>query len=571
MPSRIARWIGLLIIAGIFAVLLIHGSKYLNFVADQLLLYGRTDGDMMFHGAIVNAFRYFHFPSTGIDGLRLLHYHVGLDAIASLIATGTSFNAVLSLVVLRAEILFPAAVFAIGWAAVTLGRLLMPKLEFNGLSISAASTVMFLLIESGRLTGLTLANDPMLLSGVYLVLLMPAVLACLAEPENRTGEATLRRPMLWHPVWLLALVAIFFLSAMKISAGYVWTGLLGFWVLRLLSPKRPAFWLIGAVAATAFLACYWIFNDSAGSGGSMLFGTPYYWERGFAKGDYLMPLRQHSHVIAALILLWLLRRVSEPKPFRLLAESFGFMIVIANLPGLLMEIPGGDAIFFTRTFEWLATPLLALGIALLPQYLSRIAPGRRKLGWGVAALILIGLVVDAATLTPTRINTLIAGAALLHTGDRSYYAGDNRRTWRLDAQRAMKEYGAAGLFRLPPPPPTGAGLADALNAYRAEYGSDGAAYLPPQSDYWAMVSDCDGKSLWPMTIAGVPLVDGYIPVQSECPQEFAVSGYSTPPVARHDLSDSELCKRATDVGFVEVLRIDSLSDRARDRRLNCKP
>jgi hypothetical protein len=565
MPSRIARWIGLLIIAGIFAVLLIHGSKYLNFTADQLLLYGRTDGDMMFHGAIVNAFRYFHFPSTGIDGLRILHYHVGLDALASLIATGTGLTAVLSLVVLRAEILFPAAVFAIGWAATTLGRQLMPKLELSSFSISTASVAMFLIIESGRLSGLTPANDPMLLSGIYLVLLIPAVLVHLIEPDIRIGHATQR-----HPVWLLALVAIFFLSAMKISTGYVWTGLLGFWILRLLSPKHPSFWLIGAAAAVAFVACYRIFSDASGVGAVFL-GTPYYVERGFHRGNYLMPLTQHSHVIAALVLLWLLRRDCAPRPRRLLAESFVFMIVFANLPGLLMQIPGGDAVFFTRAVEWLATPVLAFGIAMLPRYLGAAMPARRKLGWSVVALATLGFVIDAATLTPVRINTAIAGAALLHTGDRSYYVGDNRRTWRLDAKRALKQYGAFGLYRLPPPVPTGANLMDALLDYRTKFGSDGAAYIPPQSDYWAMVPDCDGKSLWPMAVAGIPLIDGYVPVQSACPQEFSLTGYGPPPPARHDISDADLCRRANSDGFHTVLRIEALGDRKQDRTLNCTP
>jgi hypothetical protein len=40
-----------------------------------------------------------------------------------------------------------------------------------------------------------------------------------------------------------------------------------------------------------------------------------------------------------------------------------------------------------------------------------------------------------------------------------------------------------------------------------------------------MVPDCDGKSLWPMAVAGIPLIDGYVPVQSACPQEFSLTGY----------------------------------------------
>jgi hypothetical protein len=556
--AGIGYWTGLLLIAGIFATLLIHGSKYLNFTADQLLLYGRTDGDMMFHGAIVNAFRYFHFPSTGVDGLRLLHYHVGLDALASLIAAGTGLDAVLSLVALRAEILFPAAVFAIGWAASALGKQLLPALRLGALPIAAAAVAMFLVMESGRLSALTIANDPMLLSGIYLTLLMPTGLACLAGPNGRAG----------HPVWWLAIAVIPVLSAMKISTGYVWTGLLGFWALRLIGLKRRAFWLTGVAMAVLFFACYRAFSDASGVGAVFL-GTPYYVERGFAKGRYLLPLLQHTHVLAALILLWLLRNKSAPRSSRLLIESYCFLIVFASLPGLFVQIPGGDAIFFSCAVEWLATPVLAIGIAMLPQYLDGVMPRRRRLGWAAVALGLLGLVIATAVSTPTRINVAVAGAALLHTGDRTFYAGDNRRTWRLDARRALREHGALGLYRLTPPVPTGRSLADALLAYRMKSGNAGAVYIPPQSDYWGMIPDCDGRSLWPMAVAGVPMIDGYVPVQSQCRQEFALTGYGPPPAIRHDLSDADLCRRADLAGFSRVLRIESLGNRAQDRELSC--
>ena len=100
-------------------------------------------------------------------------------------------------------------------------------------------------------------------------------------------------------------------------------------------------------------------------------------------------------------------------------------------------------------------------------------------------------------------------------------------------------------------------------------GNEGAAYLAPQSDYWPLVSDCDGKATYPMSVAGVPVIDGYLPVQSVCPQQFSLRGYGAAPETRGDLGDQELCGRARKEGFSIVLRIESLDDRSRDRKITC--
>jgi hypothetical protein len=186
-------------------------------------------------------------------------------------------------------------------------------------------------------------------------------------------------------------------------------------------------------------------------------------------------------------------------------------------------------------------------------------------------LAAIGCVVLAAPDVRLKFNIFMAYNALLHTGDRSYYDQDNRRGWREDGRRAWAAHGL-GVFSLPPPPQAGKSLVDALRAYKAETGNAGAAYLAVQSDYWTLVSDCDGKVTFPMSLAGVPVIDGYLPVQAECPQQFSLRGYGgwgAAPETRGDIGDEELCRRAREKGFPAVLRIDSLADRGRDRKIAC--
>jgi hypothetical protein len=552
------RWLALLLVAGALAVIHVHGNKYFNFLADQLLLYGRTDGDVMFHGAILNAFRYFQEPSTGVDGIRLLHYHAGLPGLAGALAAGANLSAVLALCVFRAEILFPLAPFALGWAAQTFGRRLLPDLAIGAWPLAAVSVAVFLLAELGTLAGLGVPNDPMLLSGIVFALLLPALFTLGTEPE---------RPISDNPAWWLAVLATPLLCALKISTGYLWAAVAGYWVLRLIGPKRTAFWILGIAIGVLFLGSYWLFTASGG-GNTVLFGTPLIVERGFAKGKYWVPLLFHVHAILAFIVLWAIRHRAERRPLRLFAEALGVAVLVANLPGLLMQIGGGDAVFFLRALGWMAAPIVVLGIVVWHASLGTAATKVRALGWTVATLVTLGLIADAATYMPTRANIVIAGAALLHSGDRTYYAGDSIKTWRVDAKRARREKGLT-LIGGNPPEPTGASLARALQDFRAEFGTTGAAYIPPQSDYWDLVMDCDGRSLWPMAAVGIPLIDGYVPVQSACAQRFSVSGYGTPPETRQDLPDAALCQKALADGFSNVLRIESLGDRTRDRRLSC--
>jgi hypothetical protein len=117
----------------------------------------------------------------------------------------------------------------------------------------------------------------------------------------------------------------------------------------------------------------------------------------------------------------------------------------------------------------------------------------------------------------------------------------------------------------------GKSLVDARWPTRRKPATRAAAYLATQSDYWPLISDCDGKVTYPMSLAGVPVIDGYPPVQSTCLQQFSLRGYGgwgAAPETRSDIGDQELCSRVRQEGS-GVLRIESLADRSRDRKISC--
>jgi hypothetical protein len=560
-PGRLAVWLALFLAVLVVSTIQIAGIKYVNYVADQLALAGRTDGDMLMHGALGNAIRYYQVSSTGIDGLRFSPYHFGIDTLTALLSRGTGFDIVLSMIVIKVPLLIPLLSFGAGWGGLVIGRTLMPQGRFSALALATGSSAIAFLLQSTPVYNLITYSDPLLLSGVLMLLSAPTIIRILNDAAAEQGAV--RR------AWSLAVLGIFLFGITKISHGAVWSGLVVFWAWRRYG-LGAGFWTVSIAAGTVFIPSYLLTVDQ-GAARTILFGTPYFVERGFAKGLYFEPLRIHFQALAAILWLALLTRDVARGTRRFLIESLAIGIVVGNLPGLLMWIDGGDAAYFMFSVAWLSLPILTALLAALPDRMAAWQPSRRRLAWSGAVLAIVACVAFSVKDVKLKFNIFMAYNALLHTGDRSYYDEDNRRGWREDGRRAWATYGL-GLFQLAPPPQAGKSLVDALLAYKAETGNDGAAYLATQSDYWPLVSDCDGKLTYPMSLAGVPVIDGYLPVQSTCPQQFSLRGYGgwgAAPETRSDLGDQELCSRVRQEGFSVVLRIESLADRSRDRKITC--
>jgi hypothetical protein len=79
------------------------------------------------------------------------------------------------------------------------------------------------------------------------------------------------------------------------------------------------------------------------------------------------------------------------------------------------------------------------------------------------------------------------------------------------------------------------------------------------------VIDCDGKSLFPISEAGLAMIQGYVPKQSDCPQEIALRGFGMPTDVRPEETEQSICTRARDKGFDKVAWLDTLS--AKDAKL----
>ena len=540
----------IVLVGALFFALELGGTKYVNFVLDQLILHGRADGDDYLNAALTKSLSTLLVPAPGIDGVAPAKYHYGFYALAATLTPIAGGDAAIALIGLQMLVLVPLLGFALAHGAALIGARLAPEHMPHPLLFAALAFALVPLAQLSGLPNLVAYSTSMLLGGTLLTLLAPAI---LVQVPTRAGEPAGR-------FWWAAAIAIPVLAVAKISAGYVWTAVAGYLALRKIGLKRLPLWLLGVAMAILFFGSLYLFAPT-GSGGGTLFGTPYYVERGFAEGNYLLPLQLQWQSLAALIGLFLLRRHAADGFRKLLIEAVTIAIVAANLPGLLMQIPGGDAVYFLIAGEWFALPILLAMLAIAPAALRYSSRNWRIGGWAVAAAAVIGLVIGLVDTVPLRAHTFVSAEALVHTGDRTYFADHKKRALKADFKRALDDQSLFALMQLPVAEPLGLKLADQLRGVDGAARTGAIAFAAPDSAYWTLVGECDGRSLWPMAVAGVSMLGGQSAGKATCPDEGPLLGAGLPDVTFSATpTDEELCALATQRRFRSILVIKGLDE-----------
>jgi hypothetical protein len=544
-------WIAILIVATIYLAFEVGGNKYVNFFADRLALFGRTDGDVFAEGAIVGSILSYGWPSMAIDGLAPLKYHVGALWVAARIgdaggAADIPSGYIAALVYTRIFILTPLIIYAALQATILFSEIFRPGRAMTAAGLAFALGIVIFLAPYAGLGNATFNSETMMLGAALGLLVFPSCFLMGSDPAAA--------PHVRHLAWAAAALSLYPIGASKISMGFVVAVLFGWWLLRLEGPRRPAFWLWGGVGFLAFLAAFLMFNDSS-SMGAYFFGKPYYVEYGFERGDWLLPITFQIETILGLIVLAFMRSLGAR---RFGIETLILAAVAGNAPGLLMYIQSGNAAYFLLSQAWIAIPILA---ALLPAVWEVVGARLRAFQrWAPATVIVLAVIATGyASYSEfrTRASLFIDANALLRTGDLSYYADDKRKVWRDDAKRALKEIGLAKVLTMPAATPPGEKLATELRRLRTELGSRVALFIPAENrDYWNLVVDCDGKSLFPVAEAGFALIRGYVPAEYNCPMEIALRGFGAP---RPALPNEDLCVAAREKGFEAVRWLNDMN------------
>ena len=179
----------------------------------------------------------------------------------------------------------------------------------------------------------------------------------------------------------------------------------------------------------------------------------------------------------------------------------------------------------------------------------------------MTAAAAIGLVVGLVDTVPLRAHTFVSAEALIHTGDRSYFADHRKRALKADFKRALDDQSLFALMRMPVAEPLGLKLAEQLRGVDGAARTGAIAFAAPDSAYWTLVGECDGRSLWPMAVAGVSMLGGQSAGKATCPDEGPLLGAGLPDISLSAApTDEELCALATQRRFRSILVIKGLDE-----------
>jgi len=273
-------------------------------------------------------------------------------------------------------------------------------------------------------------------------------------------------------------------------------------------------------------------------------------------------------MVANLVLLGAAAAVARrgARSDRTCAEVFAFIALVASLPSLLLNLPGGSAYYFINVGSFAAVVFVsAYGGPLL---LKR-APNLFTPKLVLAAIILVTLATDQKVRSPAIFADLFAddeertrgrlgdGIKPAQTHVRRLYqlltpTGDVRRIFaeevsRLHRARAVRTLLNAGLAQTP----------------------DATVFVTPDNtDFWISYRDCRAVSLFIPAILGVPMIRGLNPTAPECHNEpnYGFPAYGPDSVSQPS-TDAELCARAGRWGLRTVFVLSTVDE---VRKVDCK-
>jgi hypothetical protein len=551
-PRRLAQLGGRLValaaagLLGLWATAAAWGQGYVHPLLPERVLLGRGHIDSLYHPALANMFHTYGHPSTGLDGVPLVPYHVGshlwFAQLGELVGLPlfTFYNQAVGLLVV------PLFFFAILTLAVS------ARARYGEGSGWHPFTVRFWVAFGLGLVGFlpramaqaTSIGWSPLASESYTMAVAIALLAGAAVVDRWPRE-----PGGQPPAWaaFLLLVPVVVCGLVKVSVGYLVLGAGGYVALRTGQWRRPA---IVAALVTGAALYYFVIMRAAGTSGHLEV-MPFHFLRSYVAREWWP---YYALLAYAWVWVYVARRVQAVGVTsvgelgralldgRLLDVEVVLAIAAAGaLPGLVLAIPGGSAFYFSNVQVWLA---LALVLSV---------PGRGQGLLGARPAALGGLAIVALAVW--------AGA-----GDAWRFVRD----FRAETRRAATEI-VATVGRTPAERAAGlAGVLDRLARLPRQTRRESAVFVPQTNGaYWGLRPEGNPLStpLLVPALTGMAMIDGL----SDDPAVVAATrkwdyGFSEyrPRTGPQATDPASLCRRAQAMGartvFVipDATRVDEL-------------
>lgn len=551
---------GLIIALVYFAV--VNGSGYAHLFADVAAYNGTLHRDTLFHAAIINMLAHFSTPSTGLDGVQPLAYHVGVHrwlAGSQGLAPG---HAPMLLAIGMQVALLPAVFFAWALAISLLLRRPIGLLFLLGLAFGSLLTLG------------CFVWDPYLLSESY-AFSLPVFFAVAPVGQRWVGVGShgKRAPSFWGLT--VAVVAAVACTAAKVSTG-VMLGLFltGCGLLpRLLQRDQRSLLLYGAAGLLFCTAGVGLAYVALGAPALML--SPFHFVRSFPR------VFVNSIWVAGLCLglfyAWSSRQ-DDPSSHRpALTLALGGTFLASLVPGLLLDIDGGATYYFTHPAQLLLLLFAMAGLidrrcwtdlrthVALDHPLTKTtvlsASGRLVL-LGIAGVVIAQLALPLS-------NPGIRAKSFINHAAHTLSGATDEGTVSLTNQGSPLTLSKTEKLALLWDPPELAARQASSGLSLVEEQLAAAGVIPAAGDaivyispdvrtFWTLeqARTCWDKSFDVPAMVGLPLLNGVRGKANDCETTsyYGMADYGSSSL-NMAMSNDQLCRKASKLGFAKVLAI----------------
>ena len=554
--SSFAFLIGVIVFA-VWCAGVIWGSRYkMPLFWETLMFRGNIHHDTFYYADIANMLETYGVPTTGLDGIPIIRYHFGSPWVFAKWGHLTGSD-VLSFYSLG----YPVIVLPIFFSSVLTfatelrtafgkGDVAMRN-DWRVWLVFLAATVGF--IPTSALDALAVWNSNAFISESYLIG-MPVFILMLATGLTTKGKLDWAFVLLFVPL-LLAICGF-----LKISMMILGLALAVYLAVRLELYRQPKVLAGLLISLVAVGLTYRIVSLPAQNGGI----SPFH----FMRYDALEGWQQFFpliHLLWTWVYVWLRAREEGINDFASLraairarrtldVEVLLLIAVLGFIPGEVVSIHGGSAVYFSDVQRWIALSFIVARMPLLiaargTRHAARDAGVRgmrlsRVLAVFVGLPFVITLFVNLAQ-WPSRV--LRANLALRHA---------------LVSEPSVFKPIVTALREI---------------SHLPESERRQALLFIPQSStqYWSMFTSdgrCTFTPLIAPGLASVAMLDGMPAPNCQITDQYNMNLYHkrAAPQTVADITDQSLCTKARAKGFAKVIVLDAAEGQMpRRRRIDC--
>lgn len=556
------------IFLGIFYFFVTNGMNYAHLFSDIAAYTNLVHIDTLFHSAIVNMIARFGTPSTGLDGIVPLNYHVGIHRwiAANLLILGG--NTPILLGITQQVALLPAFFFV-----TTLTVYHLSAKQVSVLTL-VAFTFGFIWI-SGLVDFLSyLAGESYAFSLPIFIAMVPIGISWLKESIQKTIFKVVK-----HWEWVVAIAAIAACWSAKMSTGlmliiYLFACL---FVPKILQDLKRYLYIVIPIIVVGFILLYGIKNLYLSSIYNFFpFHYALTWQSNFISQVILFTL-----LISA---IWLFSFQEEKICRYSLTVVLIFTFLSSQVPGLLFEIGGASAGYFIMSVLKMTLVICAallIDVFGIPQFQTieliinwqnqtrqRLAVSEQQ--WtklqrpiGYTALMLIFILSLRFQYLPLILNV----GTILKQVDQVYLAPNQviPSTYRIRERvtRLLMPAPKIDQKRLIAETPLGK-IKQLVDNLEPKSKNLTLLYITPSyKAFWEPQQEariCWAKPLAVPAVVGLPLLNGVRSGVENCEVTlyYGMADYGSESL-NQDLSQQELCTKAMKFGFNQVYKISENS------------